>query len=89
MLFISLILAEECGVNDPEVRDEVADGIVSTDRLDAVEDIGFPGYTLSGRAISALIGAARTGEVGDGKIFVVAVEKVLRIRTGEEDDAAI
>jgi nitrogen regulatory protein P-II 1 len=39
--------------------------------------------------IDALIGAARTGEVGDGKIFVMPVEKVLRIRTGEEDQAAV
>jgi nitrogen regulatory protein P-II 1 len=39
--------------------------------------------------IDALSLAARTGEVGDGKIFVVPVEKVLRIRTGEEDQAAV
>ena len=39
--------------------------------------------------IDALSVAARTGEVGDGKIFVVPVEKVLRIRTGEEDQAAV
>jgi nitrogen regulatory protein P-II 1 len=39
--------------------------------------------------IDALIGAARTGEVGDGKIFVVPVERVLRIRTGEKDQAAV
>jgi nitrogen regulatory protein P-II 1 len=39
--------------------------------------------------IDALSAAARTGEVGDGKIFVVPVEKVLRIRTGEEDQAAV
>ena len=42
-----------------------------------------------GPTIDALISAARTGEVGDGKIFVVPVEKVLRIRTGEEDQAAV
>jgi nitrogen regulatory protein P-II 1 len=40
-------------------------------------------------AIDAILGAARTGEVGDGKIFVVPVEKVIRIRTGEEDLAAV
>ena len=39
--------------------------------------------------IEAILGAARTGEVGDGKIFVVPVEKVIRIRTGEEDLAAV
>lgn len=39
--------------------------------------------------IEAIIGAARTGEVGDGKIFVIPVEKVYRIRTGEEDREAV
>ena len=39
--------------------------------------------------IDALSAAARSGEVGDGKIFVVPVEKVIRIRTGEEDQAAV
>ena len=39
--------------------------------------------------IEALMAAARTGEVGDGKIFVLPVERVLRIRTGEQDQAAV
>lgn len=39
--------------------------------------------------IRALTTAARTGVVGDGKIFVVPVEKIVRIRTGEEDAAAV
>jgi nitrogen regulatory protein P-II 1 len=39
--------------------------------------------------VAAIAKAARTGEVGDGKIFVVPVEKVVRIRTGEEDTAAV
>ena len=39
--------------------------------------------------VRAVLHAARTGEVGDGKIFVVPVEKVYRIRTGEEDVAAV
>ena len=34
-------------------------------------------------------GAARTGEVGDGKIFVQPLERVVRIRTGEEDNEAL
>jgi nitrogen regulatory protein P-II 1 len=42
-----------------------------------------------GPTIDALIGAARTGEVGDGKIFVTPLEKVYRIRSGEEDTAAV
>ena len=39
--------------------------------------------------IDALREIARTGEVGDGKIFVLDLEKVYRIRTGEEDEAAV
>ncbi|MFA7097488.1 MAG: P-II family nitrogen regulator [Gammaproteobacteria bacterium] len=41
------------------------------------------------QCIEAITQAARTGKIGDGKIFVTAVEKVIRIRTGEEDLAAI
>ncbi len=40
-------------------------------------------------AIQALADGARTGEVGDGKIFVVPLERVVRIRTGETDASAI
>ena len=40
-------------------------------------------------AIDALCDGARTGEVGDGKIFVVPLEKVVRIRTGETDNSAV
>ena len=40
-------------------------------------------------AIEAIIKAARTGKIGDGKIFVMPVEQIVRIRTGETDTAAI
>ncbi|NTW72153.1 MAG: P-II family nitrogen regulator [Eubacteriaceae bacterium] len=39
--------------------------------------------------INAIIKVARTGEVGDGKIFITNVERVVRIRTGEEGDDAL
>ena len=39
--------------------------------------------------IAAIVAGARTGEVGDGKIFVQALERVVRIRTGENDVAAL
>ena len=39
--------------------------------------------------IDAICDGARTGEVGDGKIFVVPVERVVRIRTGETDESAV
>ena len=41
------------------------------------------------RCVDAIVGAARTGKIGDGKIFVTSVERVVRIRTGEEDEAAV
>ena len=41
------------------------------------------------RCVDAIVGAARTGKIGDGKIFVTAVERVVRIRTGETDEAAV
>ena len=39
--------------------------------------------------IDALCEGARTGEVGDGKIFVLPLDRVVRIRTGETDDSAV
>jgi nitrogen regulatory protein P-II 1 len=39
--------------------------------------------------VQAICDGARTGEVGDGKIFVVPVERAVRIRTGETDEAAV
>jgi len=41
------------------------------------------------RAVEAIAQAARTGKIGDGKIFITPVERVLRIRTGEEGNDAI
>jgi nitrogen regulatory protein P-II 1 len=41
------------------------------------------------RAVEAIMNAARTGRIGDGKIFISTVEEVIRIRTGEKGDAAI
>ncbi|MDM0112419.1 P-II family nitrogen regulator [Variovorax sp. J22R133] len=41
------------------------------------------------RCVDAIVSAARTGKIGDGKIFVTSVERVVRIRTGEQDEAAV
>jgi nitrogen regulatory protein P-II 1 len=40
-------------------------------------------------AVSAILEAARTGEIGDGKIFVTPVEKAIRIRTGDSGESAL
>ena len=44
---------------------------------------------LVDRCVDAILKSARTGKIGDGKIFISPVERVVRIRTGEEDEAAI
>jgi nitrogen regulatory protein P-II 1 len=41
------------------------------------------------RCVEAIVRAARTGKIGDGKIFVTSVEHTVRIRTGEQDEAAV
>ncbi len=41
------------------------------------------------RTVEVILGAARTGDVGDGKIFVLPIEKIFRIRTGEQDRDAV
>ena len=41
------------------------------------------------RCFDAIIRAARTGKIGDGKIFITSVERTVRIRTGEQDEAAV
>jgi nitrogen regulatory protein P-II 1 len=53
----------------------IVEAVVADDRVEA--------------AIEAITKAARTGKIGDGKIFVTAVEQVIRIRTGETDNAAV
>jgi nitrogen regulatory protein P-II 1 len=44
---------------------------------------------VADRAIEAIIAAAKTGRIGDGKIFVTTIEEAIRIRTGERGPAAI
>ena len=44
---------------------------------------------LLDQVVEAIVGAARTGKVGDGKIFVSEIERVIRIRTGEADQQAL
>ena len=41
------------------------------------------------RCVDAIVKAARTGKIGDGKIFITTVERIVRIRTGETDESAV
>ncbi|MEY2335769.1 P-II family nitrogen regulator [Acidithiobacillus ferrianus] len=47
------------------------------------------GDDMADHAVQVIEQAARTGKIGDGKIFVSAVERVIRIRTGEEGEEAV
>jgi nitrogen regulatory protein P-II 1 len=47
------------------------------------------GDSLVDAVVNAITGAARTGEVGDGKIFVLPVDDAVRVRTGERGDAIV
>jgi nitrogen regulatory protein P-II 1 len=47
------------------------------------------GDSLVERVLDVLVKSARTGKIGDGKIFVTSVEQVVRIRTGETGESAI
>lgn len=64
----------------------------STVKMELVEkvrlDIGVSDHFVE-PTIAAILESAQTGEVGDGKIFVTPVERVVRIRTGEADAAAV
>ncbi len=44
---------------------------------------------LVDQVVDAVLKAAKTGKVGDGKIFITAIDRVVRIRTGETDDSAL
>jgi nitrogen regulatory protein P-II 2 len=44
---------------------------------------------LAEKVVEAIVAAARTGQIGDGKIFVYAIESAVRIRTGEKDEDAL
>ena len=56
---------------------------------EALHEVGLQGITVVERAVEAIINSARTGRIGDGKIFVSSVEEVIRIRTGERGEDAI
>jgi nitrogen regulatory protein P-II 1 len=44
---------------------------------------------MAGKVVDTLMNSARTGKIGDGKIFIQTIEDVIRIRTGESGDSAI
>ena len=63
--------------------EDVVDFVPKTRIEVAVKD------ALVDQVVEAIVGAARTGKVGDGKIFISDLERAIRIRTGEADDQAL
>ena len=63
---------------------EYAVDFVPKTRIDVVVDDEF-----AQRVVDAIVGNARTGKIGDGKVWVSPVESVVRIRTGERDQDAL
>jgi len=64
----------------------------STVKVEVTDKVRFEigvSDTFVQATVDAICDGARTGEVGDGKIFVVPVERAVRIRTGETDEAAV
>jgi nitrogen regulatory protein PII len=51
-------------------------------------EVAVPDET-AGKALDAIVGAAKTGKIGDGKVFVMPLEQVIRIRTDERGETAI
>lgn len=67
-----------------EHRREEVEGAVGKVRIDAM----IPDH-LEGAVVEAIRHSARTGQKGDGKVYVVPVERAIRIRTGEEGEPAV
>jgi nitrogen regulatory protein P-II 1 len=64
----------------------------STVKVEVADKVRFEigvSDTFVQAAVDAICDGARTGEVGDGKVFVIPVERAVRIRTGETDEAAV
>lgn len=62
---------------------------VTVDMLPKVKmEVVVPDQAVE-RVVDAIIGAARTGNIGDGKIFVMPVDEAIRVRTGERGDVAV
>ena len=71
------------------IRKAVGDDFFINARTDMFLKTQIYDDALVDQVVEAIIGAAKTGKVGDGKIFITELERVLRIRTGETDDKAL
>jgi nitrogen regulatory protein P-II 1 len=73
-----------------DVREALGEAGITGMTVSEVKGFGRQkGHTELYRAVEAIESAAKTGKIGDGKIFVYPVESAVRIRTGERDEDAI
>ena len=63
---------------------EYAVDLIPKARVEVIVDEG-----ATGRVVDALVGAARTGRIGDGKVWVTPVDEIVRVRTGEKGSDAL
>jgi nitrogen regulatory protein P-II 2 len=83
-----LIITEARGCSRQRVNTEVHRGAEYAGNLLLKIEIAVATEHVD-EVTEAIIGAARTGEIGDGKFFVSSVEQVVRIRTGETGETAL
>ena len=84
MLTIGLVVADEQGKKEEAIN--VFKKLIFQDQVLMVFG---PTLSNSAQAADPIAQAAKTGTVGDGKIFITDLERAVRIRTGETDDAAL
>jgi nitrogen regulatory protein P-II 2 len=70
----------------PFKLDEVRDALTSLPKVKV--EVAVPSNQVD-KVVGAITGAAKTGQIGDGKIFVFSLDHAVRIRTGETDAAAL
>ena len=78
-----------CGAQTEQLQRHLRSEDVGEDVLERVVNRRLRPVELVERALEAISEAARTGKIGDGKIFVYGIEQVIRIRTGETGVDAI
>jgi len=73
-----------------DVRENLSDIGISGMTVTEVRGFGRQkGHTLLEQCLETIVETCQTGKIGDGKIFVYDVERVIRVRTGEENEEAI
>jgi nitrogen regulatory protein P-II 1 len=84
--FVSMTITDVRGRGEQKgIKLEYRGGLMTVDTLPKIQIEIVVKDTDADTVINTIIESARTGKIGDGKIFVIPVEKTIRIRTGETD----